>query len=590
MGTRRVLIVVLISSLLGSLVVAAPTNATRSKARSKIHPALIDDGDRRFAATSVSDDLVPVIGMPSGNAVDLRRDLKELGLKRPSHTANMVGGLLPTSSLDEAADLDSLRFLRPEWSVTDAAVAVVSQGDQAQRSDDARSTAGFVGTGVTVGVISDSFGCNASGAASDAANNEVPTVNVVDEGACPASDEGRAMAQIVHDVAPAAGIAFHTGFPTQIDLAAGIRALRDEGAKVIVDDLAFTHDPWFQDGVASQAVGDVTKTGVSYFASAGNYRRNAYDSAFRDSGLPGLGTPPSGQTTAHDFDPSAAGTDLRMTLTIPAFRSAYIVLQWPDPWETQSTGSPAPGPKTDLDMYFYSVGTNTNLSGQFGATDNFQTGEPVEAVFVNNSASSSAVSYDIGIEQWDGPFPKQLKLLVMNSSATMEYSGGPTSLGHFNAKTTMAVGAANFELTPEFGVDPAFLSTYSSAGGTSVSYSASGKKFDKPSKRKTPDFVSPDCGNNTFLGADDTFASDADSYPNFCGTSAAAPHAAGVAALMLDKVASAKWYDVCNAMAKAAAASDMDVPGYDYDSGYGFLHADLAVQYVKARSSGRCRR
>jgi hypothetical protein len=66
--------------------------------------------------------------------------------------------------------------------------------------------------GVTVGVLSDSYECNpgpfvpgapTSTAAQDEATQDVPpNVEVLDNGPCPGSDEGRGMVQLVHDVAP----------------------------------------------------------------------------------------------------------------------------------------------------------------------------------------------------------------------------------------------------------------------------------------------------------------------------------------------------------------------------------------------------
>ena len=75
--------------------------------------------------------------------------------------------------------------------------------------------------------------------------------------------------------------------------------------------------------------------------------------------------------------------------------------------------------------------------------------------------------------------------------------------------------------------------------------------------RKKPDITAPDGGNTSFFFRDD--AGDTDTFPNFYGTSAAAPHAAGAAALMIDAqklntltpsqirgIMSAKTYDMDN--------------------------------------------
>ena len=98
---------------------------------------------------------------------------------------------------------------------------IINQGDFAQGSLAGRLGWEVSGANIGIGVISDSYD-NKGAAATDVTNNDLPerpiqmvlrppsimTLNFFGGG----SDEGRAMAQIVHDVAPDAEIFFRSGF------------------------------------------------------------------------------------------------------------------------------------------------------------------------------------------------------------------------------------------------------------------------------------------------------------------------------------------------------------------------------------------
>ena len=97
------------------------------------------------------------------------------------------------------------------------------------------------------------------------------------------SDEGRAMLQIAHDIAPGAQLYFRSGFHTAGDFAKGIKELRDAGCKIIVDDITYSTEPFFKDGVVAKTVDEVKSAaggGVSYFSSAGNFANKSYRGQF----------------------------------------------------------------------------------------------------------------------------------------------------------------------------------------------------------------------------------------------------------------------------------------------------------------------
>jgi Subtilase family/FG-GAP-like repeat len=522
------------------------------------------------------EDRVVVDAVASDDVNLLKSELEALGMQQAVAFGRIVSGQLPISSLTAAAGLASLRFAQPSAAVTNAGL-VTSQGDHAMRADVARSTFGLTGSGVTVGVLSDSFNC-LGGAATDVANNDLSPVTVIQEilGCTDATDEGRAMLQIVHDVAPGASLSFATASGGQASFAANILALAAAGAKVIVDDVMYFAEPMFQDGIIAQAVNSVVAGGTAYFSAAGNQARQSYQSAFRpgnffaDGAIPTApGAPHFLGGTAHNFN-SSGGTDQFQSITIPAGTTVILSLQWDSPFFSVSG---PPGSQNDLDLYILDSAaaqvlagsTFNNIGGDavelFGATNNGPTALTVNLMIVRRSgANPSLIKY---VYFFSGPAP------IINEFAT----NSSTIFGHANAVGAEAVGAARYSNTPAFGVSPPVLEFFSSSGTTPILFDLAGDRLATPDLRAhKPDIVAPDGVDTTFFGSD----TDGNGLPNFFGTSAAAPHAAGVAALLFQAkptLTPAKLY-----RSLENTAVDMNPPGFDNNSGFGLIQADAAVE------------
>ena len=108
-----------------------------------------------------------------------------------------------------------------------------------------------------------------------------------------------------------------------------------------------------------------------------------------------------------------------------------------------------------------------------------------------------------------------------------------------------------------------------------------GNRLAAPFVPRKPDVCSP-AGANTsfFLAGEDA---EGDGIPNFNGTSASAPHAAGIAALMIEAAGNNLPAFAINYIFRASA-KDMDDPltpqfdkGVDFRTGAGFLDANWAV-------------
>lgn len=147
------------------------------------------------------------------------------------------------------------------------------------------------GTGITIGFLSDSFSSaetfdifgNLDTYATNIANGYLPSdVKVLKDFAQPGvTDEGRAIAQLIHAVAPAADLVFHTAAGSVNEFAQGIQALAAAGADIIVDDIGYIPenipdvpldllDLEPPNGPINQAINGVFNRGISYFTDAGN--------------------------------------------------------------------------------------------------------------------------------------------------------------------------------------------------------------------------------------------------------------------------------------------------------------------------------
>ena len=154
--------------------------------------------------------------------------------------------------------------------VTPSAVCAptISEADSLMNVAATRAAKAVDGSGETVGILSDSFDTAAGApthASTDIATGDLPGVGNPCGRTAPVvvqsdfsgggqTDEGRAMAQLVHDLAPGAHLAFATAFNGDLDFANQINTLRAVNhADVIVDDVSYLNEPFFQNGPIATA-------------------------------------------------------------------------------------------------------------------------------------------------------------------------------------------------------------------------------------------------------------------------------------------------------------------------------------------------
>ncbi len=520
--------------------------------------------------------LVKVI--PSGSSGAVASELSSLGMQVTGTADHMVSGYLPISAIESVAGLADVATMSPD-SWTTQVGAVTSQADSAMRSSETRAALGINGAGVTVGVLSDSYDFK-NGAAADVNTGDLPgtgnpngfttPVNVLADGS--KTDEGRGMLQLIHDVAPGAALAFATANGGQAAFAANITSLRTTaGAGVVVDDVIYYAEPMFQDGVVAQAADACNAAGVPYFSAALNQDRDGYQGAFRSgasyasSAFPSAsGAPSFLGGTAHDFDPGAA-TDALQSFSLPDSATLNMSFQWDQPFASVSG---APGCANDLDVYIFNAAGDTVVGG---SVNNNVGGDAVEVVGFQNLTGGPA-NFNIMLVLRSGSAPATMKYILFNFPGGInEWAGNAgTIFGHPNASGAVAVAAAPYFRTPAYGVNPPQVEGFSSSGTTPVLFTTAGAPtFD--GRTGKPEICAVDGVNTTFFGKD----ADGDGWPNFFGTSAAAPNAAAVAALMFESVPGATPAQILSAL--EASAIDMGSAGFDNTTGYGLIQAPAAL-------------
>ncbi|MCZ4409487.1 MBG domain-containing protein [Cryomorphaceae bacterium 1068] len=486
-----------------------------------------------------------------------------------SQANNVLSGLYPISNLLLLNELpDLLISASPIYAPLNNAGLITSQGDSAMRSFRARDVFGLDGDGFKVGVLSDSYNTILDDPASDdVERGDLPgTLNpdypqpvevLADYPLGIRSDEGRAMLQIIHDVAPGASLAFRTGFIGPVDFAAGILALDDAGCDVIVDDITYISEPFFRDGIISQAVDEVNASGTAYFSAAGNFGTKSWEGTFSPTDAPA----DFEGAEAHNFAGDSEGNDIYQNITVDS-GDYTLVLQWDDGTpEYDNTAS-------DFDIYL------VNDEGEilFGFNRVNTGGNPVEVLPFTVQADNTSANFLIVRES--GTAPAFLKYIVYRGDVQINEYATPnasTIVGQPNAAGAISVGAVNYLNTPEYGGSPD-IELFSSWGGTLVN----------GEDRLKPDFAGPNRVNTSVDLGSGSFQ-DGDIFFNFVGTSAAAPHAAALAALVLE--AQQKFYDTSLLPEEVKnilqlSAIDMGTPGYDRASGAGFILADSALSQL----------
>ena len=435
---------------------------------------------------------------------------------------------VPASSLLAVSELPGVRFVRRPYrphSQETTSEGVSRIGALANHS------VGVKGQGVKVGIIDSGFkGADQLGPDMPA-RSRLRGHDFTGEGLYAGENiHGTACAEIVHDVVPEAELyLYKVGDLLDFENAKD-RAIRDD-IDVISHSGGFLTDG-FGDGrgFSCDIVNDAANKGILWVDAAGNYAKSHYSGVWSDSDDDGW----------HNF----GNEDEVIAFEAERGDEISIFLTWND-W---------PNSRENYDLYLDFVNSFGDLETVAESTDrqNISGGEPVESIEYKVERSGE---YGISVRS-EGARPKRLKIWSFDHDFE-EYAVAKNSIGSpADARGSMSVGAIFHR------------ANYWNAGRIEE-YSSRGPTTDG---RIKPDLVAP-TGVSTVSYAPDPYH----------GTSAAAPHVAGAAALIKSANPSYSRTQLWNAL--VAATVDIGPRGRDNDSGYGKLV--LPIMRVSANTSPR---
>jgi MYXO-CTERM domain-containing protein len=468
---------------------------------------------------------------------------------------------VPVSALYRLAAEPAVRRVRP---ALDAMTRKddTSEGDTAHRADVIRANLGIDGAGITIGVVSD--GIDALQQVLDSGDLSQAAAPQVIPGQAGEGSEGTAMLEIVYDLAPGATLWFAAAGDSQQQMADNIRALADVGCDIIVDDILFLDEATFQDDVLSQAVTEVVERGVLYFSASGNSGSLAkgtsgtYEADYvaADAQPPPVSDYPMNDwLDVHAFD---AGLNYDSITVDPP---VLVALEWADPLDIAAN---------DYDLFLLTPDRQSIVG--IGADAQNGTGDPMEFVlseFTDDTDNTLVVARWLGDDRF-------IRLSTHRGELAVGTDGQIN--GHAAVPGAFAISAVDAyyvfgEAFTGGAANP--VEAFASDGPRRMFFEPDGTPFTPGNLsatggvvRQKPDFTAADGVTTTTPG-----------FAPFFGTSAAAPHAAALAALVLQSrpdILELEGLERTTTVRQlfAETALDIETPGFDVISGFGLVMAD----------------
>ena len=493
-------------------------------------------GTARAASLEVAGDRVEVVvEAERGRAAAAQAALAARGAVVERSYGELTRALVPVAALTALARADGVRSVEPPRRAH--ATALTGQGVDVSNASIAHA-AGDKGAGVKIGIVDVGF----DGYDDLQAQGELPatvaTRNLCD-GGFDRDAHGTAVAEIVHDVAPDAELhlicvedVVDLGVAQDYALANGIGILNLSAGFYNTSRGDGSGGPGTPDAIVEAG----RNAGILWIVAAGNEGESHWSGSFSGGG-----------NTFNDFGPGDEGIDF----TLPPSRTACVYLRW-DAWPTTTT--------QDFDLGIFDASTLTLVAASAGDQVASNSSPTEEACL---TAPPEGGEYFVAVERYAGTAPR-LDIFVDGARLDQYRVAAGSLIEPASAPEALATAAVCWN------------------GGLEA-YSSQGPTIDG---RVKPDLAGFDSTSSTVYGNFEPALGCGGS--GFTGTSAAAPHVAGVAAIIAQQSG-----PLTPAQLQArleATAQDLGTAGKDSLFGWGRLRLPAAPEATTAAAQAVGRR
>ncbi len=353
-----------------------------------------------------------------------------------------------------------------------------------------------------------------------------PTSNLANCDAAGGDEHGTLVAETLMDVAPDADL-YISNPRSFADLHSAVVWMHGQGVKVIVQSVSYAYHG-SADGTSPvnpsplNTVKWAADNGIVWVNAAGNRARLGWLGSFNDSDSDNI----------HEWASNGTAVDEAQSFYLNRDAKLSLFLRWDDAWGGASKD-------LDIEVRYSSTfgGAQTVLGGSYDVQNGSGADYPYESIIL--SASRTGHYWIYVKKKASSSAPSWLQMMM--------FSGSVSSLDHYTTSGTVS--------SPGDSSHPAVLSVGATSSHTATSVRHYSSRGPTPDGRTKPDVVGIDCTATS-------------SRTRFCGTSQAAPHVAGLAALVLDRNPAFTPTQVASYLESNAA--DRGAVGVDNTWGHGF--------------------